>query len=424
MTAVAPERFKTFPVVLNPDVPSSAEPPSPTTSTKSIDSPSPTSTNFPPTVAPVNTGNPAPPFQGQLPGPVTSLPPAAGIPGPTAAVPSLPLETGQGLIATVSRSAPQIPAATQSTGEQRLGAPAAVEQPSAANEGVHAGIAVGSIAGTALLFGILFWAWRWRRRNIEKYNDPTMDTEGKNGFPPITFANRLRERLRWTTTTTSTDPLWGGTVRTGTTGDTGPVKTNSKIMDDMFAAAYAAEAGLQNRGYGGGGYYPDEKRMTQQSTQEFYLAADNPRTSSTRSQVFRWLRSRSAAVSEAMIMPPGTPRTQRPGGDTGVPPMPQQVPSSQQQSRWSFSTKKTASYYNNSRWDGGDQPSLVSMYAGSEAAWPPGKQDGTDKDKADDAGKRKSVVSNRTSMPGEVPWPDTPDPAWEMMPPPTAVTRK
>ncbi|KAI8958199.1 hypothetical protein F5Y11DRAFT_51534 [Daldinia sp. FL1419] len=99
-------------------------------------------------------------------------------------------------------------------------------------------IALGTIGGTIIIAAILFILWKCRRRGSRGNRNST------SRFSPFSGFKRMEE------------PREKYTTNRGSVG-----KTGSKIMDDLMAAAYAAEDGNASQ-YGA---YMDEKRRSNNS---------------------------------------------------------------------------------------------------------------------------------------------------------------
>ncbi|KLU86020.1 hypothetical protein MAPG_05039 [Magnaporthiopsis poae ATCC 64411] len=175
--------------------------------------------------------------------------------GPTPAVPGQPLTSaGSGVSEPQSTDNVLSPVA----------APAVAGDGGA---GLHAGIAVGSVAGTALVSALMFYAYKvYKRRQDSDYLSKPY-TSGSNGSRDAPTGGSVA-------VVTGVPAGAGATtgLQSGQTFATFDPKTNSQIMNDMFAAVYAAEngqAGMYSSDYNSmaSAGYPSEKKMEVQQVQ-------------------------------------------------------------------------------------------------------------------------------------------------------------
>ncbi|KAK4220299.1 hypothetical protein QBC37DRAFT_5773 [Rhypophila decipiens] len=147
-------------------------------------------------------------------------------------------------------------------------APVATSAPSRGglNAGAKAGIAVGTIAGVALLAGLLFFLWRWKRaRKGHRLDDDA---------PELPYSNANNQ--------------------TGATGPSATIdpRSNSQILDDLIAASYAHQNG-GTMPAGGVWSAQDEKRDLEHANvaniapQSRQLEDDQPQI---RFSIASWLR--------------------------------------------------------------------------------------------------------------------------------------
>ncbi|KAI1481419.1 hypothetical protein F4774DRAFT_50245 [Daldinia eschscholtzii] len=108
-------------------------------------------------------------------------------------------------------------------------------------------IALGTVGGVIILAAIIFLFWKCRRR---RQRQARANGSGSGGFSFFSGFKKMEEPPREKFTTNRRSGGGGG----------GGGKTGSKIMDDLMAAAYAAEDG--NASQYGYGTYMDEKRMS------------------------------------------------------------------------------------------------------------------------------------------------------------------
>ncbi|KAL8399673.1 hypothetical protein RB594_000176 [Gaeumannomyces avenae] len=132
--------------------------------------------------------------------------------------------------------------------------------------GLHAGIAVGSVAGTAFFSALMFYGYKvYKRRQDSDYLSKPY-TSGSFGSRDAPAGGSVA--------VVTGVPVAAGTAMgmPGTTGATIDPKTNSQIMNDVFAAVYAAEngqAGIYGSEYNSmaSAEYPAEKKMEVQREQ-------------------------------------------------------------------------------------------------------------------------------------------------------------
>ncbi|KAL8372335.1 hypothetical protein RB595_001908 [Gaeumannomyces hyphopodioides] len=173
-----------------------------------------------------------------------------------------PSASGQPLTSTVDSGVSE-PQATESAASP-IAAPARAGDGGA---GIHAGIAVGSVAGTAFLSALMFYGYKvYKRRQDSDYLSKPY-TSGSPGSRDAPTGGSVA--------VVTGVPVVAGTamgLQSGTNGATIDPKTNSQIMNDMFAAVYAAEngqAGMYDSDYNSmaSAEYPVEKKMEVQQEQ-------------------------------------------------------------------------------------------------------------------------------------------------------------
>ncbi|ORY68376.1 uncharacterized protein BCR38DRAFT_521450 [Pseudomassariella vexata] len=184
------------------------------------------------------------------------------------------------------------PATSTSDSSDGIGQPVQGESVTSSNQRgtIGAGIAVGTIAGVGLLVSLIFLLWKWRRRRSHANQDHL------SNLPPAGYRPRQP----------------GGSV-----------KSDTRIMDELMAAAYDAENG--GDAYGGPGHgvwddggYMREKHGGYEDDEDAILQPEPTAAPKLKESVSNWLNrhshhmvnpleARASMVSStAGNLPPGT----------------------------------------------------------------------------------------------------------------------
>lgn len=155
---------------------------------------------------------------------------------------------------------------------------------------LHAGIAAGSIAGTALVSALIFYGYKvYKRRQDSNYLSKPY-TSGPSGSRDAPTGGSVA-------VVTGVPVGAGATMgpQPGRTFATFDPKTNSQIMNDMFAAVYAAEngqAGMYSSDYNSmaAAGYPVEKKMEVQQVQYEVQEQYQTQEQGGRGTIASWLR--------------------------------------------------------------------------------------------------------------------------------------